>query len=52
MSNLVDIRYKRSLDCWQKFNPNGEGWYIYTTQYQDDYLLKAGHGPPLFPDSL
>lgn len=50
-SNLVDCRYKKDLNCWQRFNPNGESWYIFTSQYKDNYVLRASHQPPVFPDS-
>lgn len=48
-SNLVDSRYKHELNGWQRFNPEGKSWYVFTTQYRDNYVLRASHEPPVFP---
>jgi hypothetical protein len=49
-SNVVDFRYRRDVNALQRLSPDGNSYYVYTTQKPDNYILKATHTPPVYPN--
>jgi len=45
-SNVVDDRYRSELNALELLNPARKSWYVYTSQYPDDYELRVGSDPP------